>query len=413
VRALVLLVLVATACGDDAAPPTRTLVSAQPSYAPLTGGTLIELAGAGFAPGDRVLVDGREASFVDVVDATRIQVIVPPGEAPGDVEVVVFGASGTASARGVLHYSTAPDVTAVSPADVAVTKADSVVTVHGSGFVDEGAGEAIVLVDGQRIEAVTIIDDGTLSFVAPGGRPFSRARVEVINARGRAARERAFRYTPSDRPGLLLFPRYGTFFARFYNPVDGTSVPIPAITNTRFTSVVREADGTYWGVDTSNRFGPIDLETQDFAWWGNTFTRLPAVARHAGQLYGLVRYLGNGGRFGAVDAQTGEFVPIGTIGLFCCGSYGIASDGTTLWLTSRQDWSTYQLRTVDPSTGEMGTPVVLQGGATYRVEELRWWNGSLFAATSNGKIVTIDPATGGITEVLTVSERISAIAEYE
>jgi len=59
------------------------------------------------------------------------------------------------------------------------------------------------------------------------------------------------------------------------------------------------------------------------------------------------------------------------------------------------------------------TPVVLAGGATYRVEEMRWWNGSLYAATSNGKIVMIDPATGAITDRLTVSERISAIAEYE
>jgi hypothetical protein len=413
VRALLILVVLAAACGDDAPPPARAVIDAQPSYAPLAGGTLIELTGSGFVPGDRVLVDGREVSFVDVVDATHIQMITPPGEEPGDVELVVFGASGTGSARGLFHYSTPPVVTAISPSDVPVTSVETV-TVHGSGFVDEAAGKPLVLVHGIPIEDVTVIDDSTLSFAPPPGEAFSRPTIDVVNARGHAVHERAFLYTPSASPGLLLFPRYGESFAVFYNPADGTTVKIPARTGVRFTSVVRNDEGEYWGVDsTNNRFGRLNLETQDLEVWSASNTRLPAITGHGGNLYGLARYWGTGGRFGSVDSQTGQFEPIGTNALLCCGSYGLTSDGTTIWLTSRQDWSNYQLRTVDAATGDMGPAVIISGGNTYRIEELRWWRGSLYAATVNGRIVTIDPQTGAITERLTVAERISAIAAYE
>lgn len=409
-RILAVLAVAFAACAEQGAPPSRELARAVPDYAPVAGGTLVALEGAGFAPGDRVLVAGREAAFVDVASTTRLEVLVPPGDAPGDVELVVFGATGSVSARGLFHYSSAPSITGVTPDDVVVGAA-STLTVHGTGFLDEGAGVPLVLVAGQPVATYTVVDDRTLTISAPDGAPFSRPTIEIVNERGRAHRERAFRYELSATPGLLLFPRFGPSFAIFFDPTTGVTIPVPALTGLHFTSVVRDDTGAYWGVDSANRYGKLDLETQTITSTVNANTRLPAITRHAGRLYGLARFFGTGGRFGSVNAQ-GQFEPIGTTPLVCCGSYGLTSDGTTVWLTSRQDNVTFQIRTVDPETGDLGTPVALQGGGTYRVEELRWWNGALYAATFNGRIVTIDPQTGAITEVLTVVERVSAIAPY-
>ena len=410
-RAL-LVVLAIAACGNDATTP-REVARATPDYAPLGGGTVIVLEGAGFGPSDRVLVDGREAPLVHVIDDTRLELVVPPGEQPGDVELVVFGPTGTASSGELFHYSVAPTVTSVSPFDVASTSADTVVTVTGTGFTGENAGEPIVLVDGQPLAGAITISDTTLTFIAPAGIPFVHPSVEIINSRGRGALSRAFRYTPSASPGLLLFTRWGGSFAVFYDPVTQTSVPIPARASAgRFRSVWRDADGNYWAMNLANEVGQLDLETQSLISPVFVPTRLPALTRVGTRVLGLARDGGAGRSFGEVDVTTGAFVPIGTTTLVCCGSFGIATDGTTVWITGLSDFVTAMINTIDPVTGATGTPVTLTG-ASGRIEELRYYNGVLYAGTTASQLVTIDPQTGAVTRLLSAPERFSAIEPYD
>ncbi len=407
-RALLILVLVA--CGSDAT-TARHVARAIPDYAPVGGGTLIVLEGGGFDPDDRVLVGGREAPLVHVIDDTRLELVVPPGDHAGGVEVVVFGRTGTASSHELLRYSSAPTVTAASPVDVVVTATDTLITVTGTGFAAENAGEPIVLLDGRPVTGVVANSDTALTFVAPAGVSFVRPTIEVINARGRGSLARAFRYTPSESPGLLLFTRWGGSFAVFYDPVAQTTIPIPArATADRFRSVWRAQDGAYWAINTSNQIGELDLGTQALIEPMFVPTRLPALTRFGALILGLAR---NGGdSFGALDVTTGAFVPIGSTALVCCGSFGIATDGVTVWYTGRPDFSTAVINTIDPVSGAAGTPVTLSTGAG-RIEELRYYAGLLYAATASSQLVTIDPQTGITTTVLTAAERISAIEPYE
>lgn len=414
-RLLSVVLVSLVACGSDPAVGTLRVERATPDYGPLGGGTVIALHGAGFGAGDRVLIGGREAPLVRALDDTQLELVIPPGEQPGDVEVVVFGDTGSITARGIFRYSTPPSITAVSPADVVGSSSDTLVTVTGTGFTDEGAGELYVLVDGQPVAEPVVTSDTTMTFVAPPGRVFGRPDLEIVNVRGRTVAPNAFRYTPGPRPGLLLFPRWGGSFAVFYDPVANTTVPIPPRSPSppRFTSVVRDADGQYWAVDVSNRIGRLDLDTQTLVAPILLNTRIPALARAGDDIVGLARYWGNGGRFGTVDVASGTFAPVGTTPLFCCGSYGIASDGSTVWFTARQDWTTVYINTVDRTTGAVGTPVTLAGGNGFRVEELRAWNGTLYATVATGKLVTIDPETGAVTELLTGFERYTALEPFE
>jgi hypothetical protein len=414
-RAVAIIAIALAACGSEGAVRHVDVERATPDYGPLVGGTVIALHGSGFGSSVRVLIGGREAPLVSVVDDAQLEVVIPPGEQPGDAEVVVFDASGFDSARGIFHYSTAPSITTVSPANLYWAATDTVVTVTGSGFLDEGASELQLLVGRQPIPDVTIESDTTLTFVAPPGRPFARPTLELVNTRGHGVLPHAFRYTPGVRPGLLLFPRWGGSFAVFYDPVDHTTLPISALSGSvpRVRTVMRDDAGEYLAIDIYNQIGRLDLDTQTLTAVVPAVQRTPAIARVGDQVLGIVRYLGGGGRIGTLDLTTGAFSPVGTTSLFCCGSYGIAFDGSTVWFTARQDATNVYLNTFDPATGTVGTPTILAGGPGFRVEELRAWNGTLYATSTAGTLVSLDPGTGAVTTLTTPAERYSALDVFE
>jgi hypothetical protein len=204
-RLVPLVLALLAACGSNPVVRALRVEQAMPDYGPLGGGTVIALHGTGFATTARVLLGGREAPLVRALDDTRLELVIPPGEQPGDVDVVVFGDAGSVAARGIFRYSIPPSITAISPFDVVGASTDTVITVTGAGFADEGAGDNYVLVDGQPIAKSVVTSDTTMTFVAPAGRVFARPAIEIINQRGRTVAPRAYRYTPGPRPGLLLF----------------------------------------------------------------------------------------------------------------------------------------------------------------------------------------------------------------
>jgi hypothetical protein len=414
-RAAVVLVQLA-ACGDGSSARLR-VDHAMPNYAPLVGGTLITLHGTGFAPDNRVLIGGREAPLVHAIGTTRLDLVVPPGTQSGDAEVVVFEDAGAATARDIFHYSTPPTITSVSPERVVSASDSTVITVRGTGFVEENAGEATLVVGGQVIEA-TVIDDTTLSFTAPPGPPLKHPDLELVNQRGRTTQPRAFRYAPSESPGLLLFTRWGYAFAYFYDPVANTHVAIPAVepAQWRMRTVVRDEAGEYWGIDIGNRLGRLDLATQALIAPVQMPDRVPAAAWVDGEMLAIHH---PDMKIGTVDPWTGAFAAISTLPVTCCGSFGIAKHGDKLWFTSRKDqvnWDTTVLNSVDRDTGAFGTPVPLTNTPQgFRIEEMRAYNGKLYAVSGYGTLVEIDPATGAVTQVTVApgGERFSGIEVFE
>jgi len=386
------------ACGD--APDSLRLTSASPDFGPLAGGTRITLTGAGFAShgGEpRVLIAGRQAPLAAAIDDATLEVVIPHGDQPGDAEVVVFDGTATTQATGVFHYSALPTIAAVTPPDVLYSSSSTRVTVTGSGFVDEGAGDVSVVVDGQLAMEVEVTSDTSLTFTAPPGRPLARVELQLVDGRGIATRRHAFRYTPSTRSGLLLFAPFGSSFAEFFDPVDNSNVSIPALNLNpiRFTSVVRDDYGDYWGFDRSRRFGRIDMTTQTLEDPIQTQSWFPTLARVGNQHLGIER---GTLRFGSFDPVTGLFAPIGEGQIPCCGSYGLASDGTTLYLAARQSGGAgVIIASIDPITGAQGMPVPLIASPNFHVEEMRFFAGKLYASSRDGTLVTIDPATGATT----------------
>jgi hypothetical protein len=324
--------------------------------------------------------------------------------------VVLLNRNGNTAERGVLVYSTPPEIHDVAPARVLYTSTTTM-TLTGSGFLDEGAGTVEVLVDGVLATDVAVRTDTELTFTAPPGRALAQPEVVVIDARGTATRRRSFFYTPSERPGLLLFTPFAPTFAMFVDPLSMEVVTIPRIEPAfvRYSAVVRDDRGDYWALDRSLRFGRIDTTKQVLENPISIATILPAMTR-VGDDYLAIDRLSQ--QFGRFDPITGTVTHIPTAALPCCGSYGLATLGDTVYFTARQS-STILLNTVDLETGTLGTPVPLTGVPGLHIEEMRAFGGVLYATTRLGTLVTIDPATGIVTTLPVAPGRANAMEIFE
>ena len=105
-----------------------------PALGPHTGGTVVEIRGAGFLPGDRVLVGYRECLQSQVVDSNTIVAITPAAQMAAhqvkqSLVVSVRHASGVANLKKVFTYGRAPEIHRVAPSVVPV--AGTFVTLHG------------------------------------------------------------------------------------------------------------------------------------------------------------------------------------------------------------------------------------------------------------------------------------------
>ena len=400
------LLLVLAACGS-AADGIR-IDAVEPAYGPLAGGTRIVITGDRFADGagpTRVLIGGREAPLANAIDDATLEVVIPPGEQPGDAELVVFNMHGTAVSSSVFHYATTPTIASVTPADVLYNTPSTTITVTGSGFLDDGAGDPMVLVGGLPAQGITVTSDSELTFVVGAGRALDRPRVEVVNARGVAAKDRGFRYRPSMRSGLLLFTQNVQQFAVFFDPVDKSTVTIPRVGPfVQMSSIVVDESGEYWGTDrSSSNLGRLDLGTQRFEQAIPIGARVPAMARVDGMQYGFDRSTLRFRRFNL----DGVLELLGTATAPCCGSYGMAYDGQTLYFASRNG-----IATIDRETGVLGTVVPLTGVPGVHVGDMRFFGGKLYAANRDGAIVEIDPVTGVATTVISTF-RANAMEVFE
>ncbi len=392
------LAVLALGCDGGADPVEVT--GAVPAYGPLVGGTQITLFGSGFsssiASPIEVLIGGRAAPLAAVIDEGSISVVIPPGREPGDAEVVVLSGDRNARATGVFAYSTPPTVATVTPAKVLYSAAGTELTLTGTGFLAEDAGPVAVLIDGVASAEVEVTSDTTLTFTVPGGQALSAPDVEVVNRRGRATRPQAFRYTPSEGRGLLLFPRVGAF-AVFYDPIARTTVPVPRLPGAavRFNAVVRYANGEYWGMASDSRFGRLDLSRQVLEGSVLGPSRFPSLIRVGDGLVGIDRTTLHVGRF---DPFTAVFTPITVEPLPASGSLGLASDGEVAYVTHRAAASP-MIAPIDLDTGVVGPGVRLIGPLGLHIEDMRFFAGTLYAASRTGTMVTIDPTTGVVTPV--------------
>ncbi len=415
--------LASAACGGgggsfvDGGLDTPQLTAAAPERGPLGGGNRVVLQGNGFLHGgatpNRVMVGGIEATAAGVIDDNSIEVVMPPGASEGDVEITVFNQNGYTTASGIYSYNPVPAITGVTPAEVIYTAASTQMNITGTGFTDNDAGSVRVYIDGVEAVDVDVVNDTTITFTAFTGAALSKPDVTVMNANGEAIAHDGFRYVPATADGLLVFTNSGAVFAYYYDPATNTKVPIPSFDNDPTSGQVRhvrgiytDSNGDYWVQNRLGEFGRLDPTTQQVI---DPKTPAQGVGRYSAMfadddvIYCMDR---NTRKFGTIDPETGISSPI-SVATIGSSQYGLAlDDGGTMYVAFSN-----QIAELNIADGTTTNAVALS--PAIHVSDMRFFNGTLYAATSSGELATINTSTGATAIVTNLGIKTGALEVFQ
>ncbi len=106
-----------------------------PAEGSVTGGSPVTISGSGFAGNTKVLIGGKPAIGVQVVDDSEVLVVTPPGVF-GFQPVHVVNDRGTGTLKNGFFYHSQPKVQTVAPA-AGPTSGGTEISVLGAGFTDK------------------------------------------------------------------------------------------------------------------------------------------------------------------------------------------------------------------------------------------------------------------------------------
>lgn len=138
--------------------PPPVITSSSPISGPASGGTTVNINGAGLINATDVFFGTTPAASFTVVSDNLITAVSPPGT--GAVAVTVSTPS-TFSNGSLFQYLTAPTLTSITPTGGPITGGNNV-TLSGSGFTG-----ALNVFFGGLPTTFTVLDDGTITAVAP------------------------------------------------------------------------------------------------------------------------------------------------------------------------------------------------------------------------------------------------------
>jgi hypothetical protein len=400
------------ACGGSA-DTTLEIDTITPDFGPLGGGTRIVISGQGFlanaAPPNRVVIGDTEAPLAGASDDGSLEVTVPPGKTAGPVSVTVFNRNGRVTAMGKFHYSTAPTITSVSPANVLFDSISTTVTVTGTGFMDEGAGPPTVTVAGTPAVDVQVVSDTQLTFTARPGAALSKPTIEIENVRGVAEKTRAYRYIPFMNAGLVMFAKSQTIFAIVFDPATQATFTIPTVTPNATGVHMRGSfieNGDIFMITSrpgrsDMKFGRLDFETQTLADTVPAIGAPTTLLKSGTNIFTVNRV---NGQFMKFDRITGDLTTVSA--LPNAQGHALATDGTMNFLGNGAGIST-----IDVATGTRGAVVAFNPSIV--PTEMRFLAGQLFVADRNGSLFTVNPTTGVTTLVKTFATQLSGMEIFQ
>jgi hypothetical protein len=392
------------ACGGEIT-LSVSIDSVEPAFGPLSGGSRVVITGSGFlvggAPPNRVIFGDREAPLAAAVDDRTLEVVIPPGAEPGEVNLIVFNDNGHTSASGKFRYSSPPSISGVTP-DVLRYDEGGTVMITGSGFQSEEAGVTMVRIDGERAIDVEVVSDTQINFVAPPGRILTRANVVVENRRG-LGELRGYQYGPGPQGGLLMFPvNSAQVFALFFDPLTLQVQQIPRLDQVNpagrgWRAVFRNTANQYVGVDRADgtlyRIDLVDQTLTKLTTVGSA--KYPDVIRIGTTYYAVEART----RFGSLDISNGALAQIGSGNVTGISGFALAADsGGILYLTQTEP-QVDTIRTINRTTGALGTPQTLSPRA--HVSAARFLGSTLYAFNRSGSsLITINPTNGATDAVV-------------
>ncbi len=208
--------------GGDGTVVIPTVMHVTPDLGPKEGGTLMTVSGSGFTPDMVVTIAEQPVVDFTFIDENTFTCMTPPVPGGTRAGLIVKNTEGVSFILDVFFFIPAPEVTSVTPS---FGKPEGLVpvTISGKGFVEYNAGANVVTFGGApATNVVTVSDESITCIIPPGAGPVT---VEVTNNNGTGSLVRGYRYFPPPTAQSAI-PDMGT-------PLGGTSI---VITGTGYTA---------------------------------------------------------------------------------------------------------------------------------------------------------------------------------
>ena len=218
----------------------HAVIGTQPSHGPFTGGQRVLVRGNGFGSDVRVWFGGIEATEVVPVDATKVQVTAPGGDA-GPVDVSAQNADDESTQR-TLPGGYVYDALYAEPTTGPLSGGTEV---HIFGQGTDWASGTQAFIDEAPCSALTVVSPTELVCTSPSGTAGSKA-IRVTSASGTISVLDAFTYEDSTngyKGGLSGLPLNGELRVLVYDnflgaPVVGAHVVVGTDVSTAITRIV-------------------------------------------------------------------------------------------------------------------------------------------------------------------------------
>ncbi len=142
------------------------VTSFTPASGPLAGGNELTINGSGFTVDTQVLLGSFAAPVVTFVSATELKAIAPRGQAPGEVDLVVYNKNGVSRQRRAYTYEGELRISGITPA-TGDAAGGALITLTGANF---GEG-ATVSFGANAGTGVTVNSATQLVVTLPAGAP--------------------------------------------------------------------------------------------------------------------------------------------------------------------------------------------------------------------------------------------------
>lgn len=175
------------------------VLSIEPTSGHVLGGEPVTVYGQGFLGTSNVLIGGRAAIGVEVIDDGTILAITPDAGTPGPVDVHVSNDLGVGTLSKGFTYFETPRVDAVSPV-VGPVAGGTKVEVKGAGFLEP----LVVTVGGLPLKNIEVKSAEKVSGVVPAAAAPGTVDVVVATGYGSALGKGAYTYLEDLAPGTFV-----------------------------------------------------------------------------------------------------------------------------------------------------------------------------------------------------------------
>lgn len=314
-----------------------------------------------------------------------------------------------------------PVLDSVSPA-WGFMSSTTAVTITGSGFGWDTAGETNVSFGGAAASNIVVVDANTITALAPASATAGSVDVEVSNSNGSGTLPGGFEYV---QPALYLATGTSGIAGNLYRYVPGSSsVEALGALDYSFTGLAFDSNLVLYGT-MSTEYGSTGSAKLCTINTSNGYvTQLGSLVDSGGVAHDsvpditfvgsrLLAWTEDSDQPAELNTSTGAVSVIGG-GTGSSGS-GLAYDKVTSKMYVAPEGSHGTLYTIDTSTGAAKSVCSLNDTNSYSVNSMTFHQGTLYAVINNygggdAALYTINTSTCAITKVIALEGGIDSVA---